>query len=124
MRLIEMFSYMNVHFQGFVMDGYPMNSAQAAIFLQFIGPPTTVIYLNVSDSIMNQRLQDRYNFDDEQNSIYNRIDNFHKNTEQLIRKWNGVTINAEQEPRKVFEDIKKALDSEKAFKEIPLSEIN
>ena len=105
------------------MDGYPMNSAQAAIFLQFIGSPTIAIYLKVSDYIMNQRLQDRYNFDDEQNSIYNRIDNFHKNTEQLIRKWNAVTINAEQDPTKVFEDIKKALDSEKAFNEIPLPEI-
>ena len=124
MRLIEMFSYMNVHFQGFVMDGYPMNSAQAAIFLQFIGPPTTVVYLNVSDSIMNQRLQDRYNFDDEQNSIYNRIDNFHRNTEQLTRKRNAVTINAEQDASKVFEDVKKALDSEKAFNEVPLPEIN
>ena len=73
---------------------------------------------------MNQRLRDRYNFDDEQDSIYNRIDNFHKNTEQLVRKWNGVIIDAEQEPSKVFEDIKKALESEKAFNEIPLNEIN
>ena len=119
-----MISYINVHFQGFVMDGYPMNSAQAAIFLQFIGPPTTVLYLNVSDSIMNQRLQDRYNFDDEQNSIHNRIDNFHKNTELLIRKWTAVTVNAEQDASNVFEDIKKALASEKALNEIPLSELN
>ena len=78
------------------MDGYPMSSGQAAIFLNFIGPPTTVLYLKVSDSTMNQRLRDRYNFDDEQDSIYNRIDNFHKNTEQLVRKWNGVIIDAEQ----------------------------
>ena len=106
------------------MDGYPMNSGQAAVFLQFIGPPTTVLYLKVQDSTMNQRLKERYNFDDEQNSIYNRIDNFNKNTLPLVRKWNGITIDAEQEATKVFEDCKKALESEKAFNEIPLADIN
>ena len=102
------------------MDGYPSDSAQAAIFLQLIGMPTAVIYLDIPESVMSQRLKDRYNFDDEVHSIMNRIEKFKKNTLPLIRKWNGVKIDANQEPKKVFEDIKTALDPTKVFKEIEL----
>ena len=105
------------------MDGYPMNSTQAAVFLSLIGPPTTVIYLEVPDSVMNQRLQDRYNFNDEQDSIYNRIKAFHSQTFPLIRKWNGTTIDANREINKVFEDIKKVLEPEIEFDEKPLTEL-
>ena len=61
------------------MDGYPSDSAQAAIFLQLIGMPTSIIYLDIPESVMSQRLKDRYNFDDEVHSIMNRIEKFKKN---------------------------------------------
>ena len=105
------------------MDAYPSDSAQAAVFLQLIGMPTAVIYLDIHESVMSQRLKERYNFDDEIHSITNRIEKFKDNTLPLIRKWKGVKIDANQEPKKVFEDIKSALDSTKALKEIELPEL-
>ena len=102
------------------MDAYPSDSSQAAIFLQLIGRPTSVIYLDVPESVMSHRLKERYNFDDEIHSITNRIVKFRNNTYPLIRKWNGIKIDADQEPKKVFEDIKSALDSTKVFREIEL----
>ena len=102
------------------MDSYPSDSSQAAVFVQFIGTPTTVIHLRVSDSVMSERLQKRYNFNDELNSIMNRIQKFHKDTLSLVHKWNGIAIDGEQEPNKVFENIKEALSSEKAFNEVEL----
>ena len=57
------------HFQGFLMDGYPKDSTQAAAFVQMIGPPTTDIYLDVPTIVLNDRLKKRGNFDDSQESI-------------------------------------------------------
>ena len=93
------------------MDAYPCDSSQAACFLQLIGMPTAVIYLDIPESVMSQRLKERYNFDDEMHSITKRIEKFKKNTFPLVSKWNGVKIDANQEPKKVFEAIKSALDS-------------
>ena len=55
------------------MDGYPMNSTQAATFVQMIGPPTTVLFLDVPAAVMNDRLRKRKNFDDSQESIYTQV---------------------------------------------------
>ena len=102
------------------MDGYPMNSSQAATFVHMIGPPTAVIYLEVPAAVMNDRLRKRKNFDDSQESIYRRIDKFNSVTMPLVRKWNGITIDGTRKPPDVFEDIKVALRNENAFTEIEL----
>ena len=103
-----------------MIDGYPRDTSQAAAFVQFIGTPTTVLHIDVPPSVMNGRLQERSNFDDTQESIYKRIDEFNTGTLPLVRKWNGITINADREQTEVYEDIKAALKSEKAFKEVDL----
>ena len=97
------------------MDGYPMNATQAATFVNMIGPPTCVIFLDVSPAVMNDRLKKRKNFDDSQESIYRRIDKFTNVTMPLVRKWNGITIDGAREKAEVLSDIKEVLKSQNAF---------
>ena len=103
------------------MDGYPRDSTQAAMFIQMIGPPTTCIYLECSPAVMNERLRKRSNFDDSQEAIYRKIDGFESSTMGLVRKWNGIKINASRPIEEVFEDAKEALTNEGAFTEVPLN---
>ena len=104
------------------MDGFPRDVSQAASFVQFIGPPTIVIHLDVSDSIMNERCTKRMNFDDTPESIIRRIEEFNANTMSLVRKWKNITITIDgnRETKEVFEDIKTALNAEHAFKQVDL----
>ena len=99
------------------MDGYPMNSTQAATFVQLIGPPSVVIYLDVPPAVMNDRLRKRKNFDDSQEAIYTKIDKFTSVTMPLVRKWNGITIDATREIPEVLKDLKEVLKSFDAFEE-------
>ena len=99
------------------MDGYPMNSTQAATFVQMIGPPTTVLFLDVPAAVMNDRLKKRKNFDDSQESIYRRIEKFTSVTMPLARKWNGITIDGTREVPEVLREIKEVLKSRNAFVE-------
>ena len=99
------------------MDGYPINSTQAATFVQMIGPPTVVILLDVPAAIMNERCKQRKNFDDSQESIYRRIEKFTSVTMPLVRKWNGITVDGTREPSVVFNEIKEILISRNAFVE-------
>ena len=99
------------------MDGYPMNSTQAATFVQMIGPPTTVIFLDVPPAVMNDRLKKRKNFDDSQESIYRRIEKFTNVTMPLARKWNGITIDGTKDEQEVLRELKDVLTSRNAFVE-------
>ena len=102
------------------MDGYPYDSSQAANFVQFIGTPTTVLHVAVLDSVMNARLKERGNFDDEKPSIHSRIETYQKKTAPLARKWNAITIDGSNEIPKVLEDATEALKTDEKFGELVL----
>ena len=51
--------------QGFLIDGYPLDEAQASEFINDIGPPSAVICLELSDEVATGRLSSRGNFDDD-----------------------------------------------------------
>ena len=91
------------------MDGYPCDSSQAENFVQSIGTPTTVIYITVPDSAMNDRLKARGNFDDDKQAIYSRIETYHKKTAPLAKKWNAITIDGTNEMPKVLQDATEVL---------------
>ena len=55
------------------MDGFPLDLHQASTFSQRIGRPAAVIFLDVISPVMEKRLKDRKDFDDEMESIRNRI---------------------------------------------------
>jgi len=66
---------------------------------------------------MNDRLRKRKNFDDSQEAIYTKIDKFTSVTMPLVRKWNGITIDATREIPEVLKDLKEVLKSFDAFEE-------
>ena len=103
------------------MEGYPKDTSQAATFVNMIGPPNSVIHLDVPAAVMNGRLPLRNNFDDTPESICKRVDKFTNVTLPLIRKWNGIRINACQDVHTVFKDVKEALKQEGLFEEIELN---
>ena len=105
----------SLHIKGFLMDGFPLDMEQALCFQRFIGIPTTIIYLVLSDDAMIGRLKKRGNFDDTEESIRRRVDTFNDKTKRLIGMWNAVKIDANKPAPEVFADIEAALDKEKAL---------
>jgi len=102
--------------KGFLMDGFPMDQAQAISFTRLIGVPDTVINLYVNADVMKSRLQGRGNFDDSDDSIDKRIKNYNEKTKPLIEKWNAVKIDADKPAPEVFEELMAALEKEHALK--------
>ena len=105
----------SLHIKGFLMDGFPLDMEQALCFQRFIGIPTTIIYLVLSDDAMIGRLKKRGNFDDTEESIRRRVDTFNDKTKRLIGMWNAVKIDASKPSAEVFAEIEAALDKEKAL---------
>ena len=103
------------------MDGFPMDTAQAAAFVQIIGPPTTVIYVDLEPNVMNFRLKNRKNFDDLQTSIDKRISKFMETTLPLVKEWGGIKIDGNGKEDDVFGAIKEALAQKEIFREKELN---
>jgi adenylate kinase len=78
-----------------------------------------VLYVEASDETMKERLLKRGEtsgrVDDNEESIKNRLETFHKQTKPVIDHYDKQgklrRINAEQTPEKVFADIKNILDN-------------
>ena len=97
--------------KGFLIDGFPMDDAQAAAFVADIGEPTAVILLEAPDGILKERLKGRNNFDDTDESITKRIDNYNQKTRAVAQKFNAKVVNAERTSDDIFADIQKILDA-------------
>ena len=76
---------------GFLLDGFPANMAQAKIFIEKVQAPHKIIVLDVPEDVMNQRLKDGVNFDDQDDTIKKRVLTFLTTTKPFIqavgRKW-------------------------------------
>jgi adenylate kinase family enzyme len=51
----------------------------------------------------------RNNFDDTEDSILKRIENFNQKTKPIVSKFNGKIINAERSAVDIFADVEKIL---------------
>jgi len=93
--------------KGFLLDAYPMNLEQAAAFESFIAPPTKVVYLSLEQEVMVGRLLDRGNFDDVDEAIKKRCENFQNQTRPVLEKYsaNLSRINADRAAEEVTADI-------------------
>ena len=98
------------------MDGFPLDQQQAIAFTRLIGTPDAVIYLNVNETIMKDRLKKRGNFDDTESSIDKRVNMFMDKTKPLIEKWHAIKIDAEKPTDELFADIMAVLEKEHALK--------
>ncbi len=97
------------------MDGFPLDMTQAAEFQKLIGRPSTIIFLNVSDEVLQDRLKKRGNFGDTEDSLIKRIQTFKDKTKPLIEKYGCVKIDASKPAPEVFAQIEVELDKENAL---------
>ncbi|RNA10658.1 adenylate kinase isoenzyme 5-like isoform X1 [Brachionus plicatilis] len=103
---------------GFLIDGYPRKVEQGLEFEKKIGEPEIVLFVDASDDTMKERLLKRGEtsgrVDDNEQSILNRIDTFHKATEPVIDHYDKQNklrkVDSERAPDLVFEDIEKILN--------------
>jgi len=99
--------------KGFLIDGFPMDSEQADSFISDIGSPTAVILFEANDTILQERLKSRNNFDDTEESILKRIDNYNQQTKPVADKFNAKIVNAERTADEIFPDVEAVMNGVK-----------
>jgi len=101
--------------KGFLIDGYPREQAQGVMFEESILPCTKVLYFEVPDEVMVERLLHRAKtsgrVDDNEETIKKRLATFHKHSEPVVQYYAAKcsTILATSSPDAVFEEVVKAL---------------
>ena len=76
--------------KGFIIDGFPVSSAQAKLFEEKIGSPSKILYLCVNDVILKERLVKRSNFDDQPDAINKRIETFNSQTKEVTKEYKSL----------------------------------
>lgn len=103
--------------KGFLIDGYPREQAQGVQFEQNILPCTKVLYFEVPDEVMVERLLNRAKtsgrVDDNEETIKKRLNTFHKHSEPVIGYYKDKcsTIPALGSPDEVFAQVQTALSA-------------
>ncbi|KAG7168540.1 Adenylate kinase isoenzyme 1-like [Homarus americanus] len=101
--------------KGFLIDGYPREQAQGVQFEQSILPCTKVLYFEVPDEVMVERLLHRAKtsgrVDDNEETIKKRLATFHKHSKPVIDYYKDKcsTIVALSSPDEVFSEVQKSL---------------
>jgi len=103
--------------KGYLIDGYPREVAQGKEFEKEILPCSRILYFDVSDATMTERLLNRGKTsgraDDNEATIKLRLDTFHKHSRPVVEAYKEkcASIPAERAPEDIFADVCKALDS-------------
>merc|ERR1712190_533969 len=102
--------------KGFLIDGYPREVAQGEEFEKAIAPCKHILYFEVSDETMTQRLLKRAETsgraDDNVETIKKRLVTFHQHSEPVIAAYKAKcsVIPAERAIGEIFADVTAALD--------------
>merc|ERR1712212_22390 len=102
--------------KGFLIDGYPREVAQGEEFEKAIAPCKHILYFEVSDDTMTQRLLKRAETsgraDDNVDTIKKRLVTFHQHSEPVIKAYASKcsVIPAERTVDEIFTDVVAALD--------------
>merc|ERR1712035_55733 len=102
--------------KGFLIDGYPREVAQGEEFEKEVAPCAHILYFEVSDETMTQRLlkrgQTSGRADDNVETIKKRLVTFHKHSEPVISAYAArcSKIPAERGIDDIFADVCSALD--------------
>eukprot|EP00095_Tigriopus_kingsejongensis_P002381 snap_masked-scaffold527_size145964-processed-gene-0.3 protein:Tk02381 transcript:snap_masked-scaffold527_size145964-processed-gene-0.3-mRNA-1 annotation:"probable adenylate kinase isoenzyme" len=102
--------------KGYLIDGYPREVAQGQDFEAEILSCTRILYFDVSDDCMTERLLNRGKssgrVDDNVETIKKRLNTFHEHSKPVIEAYKDkcVSIPAERDPKDIFGDVCKALD--------------
>lgn len=103
--------------KGFLIDGYPREVAQGEEFEKEITPCTKILYFDVSDDTMTQRLLNRGKssgrVDDNEETIKKRLATFHEHSKPVIQAYSQKCsiIPAERDPSDIFSDVCLSLDT-------------
>ena len=95
--------------KGFIIDGFPLDEEQAEEFVNEFGPPGLVINFICNNRVLMERLNERNNFDDNDEAISNRLKQWSERTKALLEKYNAVSINAVKSRDEVFSEIETLL---------------
>ncbi|RWS05380.1 adenylate kinase isoenzyme 1-like protein [Dinothrombium tinctorium] len=102
--------------KGFLIDGYPREVEQAIRFEKEVAPCTFLLYFDVSDAIMIERLLNRGKtsgrVDDNEETIKKRLATFHEHTTPILNHYGSKVkkIPAERSVDEIFEDVCKCID--------------
>lgn len=98
--------------RGFVIDGYPRRLSQLKIF----DPSVDLAFdLEISDTVAEERLLKRGRIDDTSDLIKERLRQFHRQTEEVLKHYElaGILtrIDGEKSIKEVTADISRELDT-------------
>ena len=103
----------------FLIDGYPRELEQGERFEKEVAGCTGVLYFEVADETMTERLLERGKtsgrVDDNEETIKKRLDTFHNQTKPLIDHYKDKvnTVKAEGGIDDIFKEVQKYMDSKK-----------
>jgi len=97
--------------KGFLIDGFPMDSEQADSFISDIGSPTAVILFEANDTILQERLKSRNNFDDTPDAIKRRVAQWTEKTKPLAQKFAPKVVNVQVSTDEVTTQVEKIIAS-------------
>ncbi|CAF2863901.1 unnamed protein product [Rotaria sp. Silwood2] len=98
---------------GFLIDGFPRRVEQGIQFEQEVARCDVLIYFDVSDEIMTERLVKRGEtsgrIDDNEETIKKRLVTFHQETQPILgyygKQGKLITIDANRRTDEIFEDV-------------------
>lgn len=99
--------------KGFLIDGFPANLDQAKMFEDRIASPSSVIVLEANDEVLKARLRSRGNFDDNDDSIAERILSFTEKTRPVVDAYSKSVkkVNCERKVEEILADISKIVSA-------------
>lgn len=105
--------------QGWVLDGFPRNVAQAEFLAQLLAkiqqPCHLVINLDVPDEVILQRLLARGRKDDTEQTIRHRLGVYREQTAPLVEYYKNVgllkTVNGNRPPAEITNEIESLIKS-------------
>lgn len=102
--------------KGYLIDGYPREIEQGEDFENVIAPCSLVLYFEVADSVMIERLLERAKssgrVDDNEETIKKRLETFHNVSKPVMQRYASkvATIEATGSPDQIFEVCKPLVD--------------
>src|SRR5262249_20755327 len=115
-RLVGKRLYLKDAENGFILDGYPANAAQAdklGVMLKERGLPQPVgIFLDTPDDVVRERMKKRHQADDTPEMIEHRLKEYHSSANFLLERYPGAQlkkIDGARSEDQVWRDVEQSL---------------